>query len=470
MLHGNPLLRGWQLSDVSFYTTELPQYMLVERLRGLTPDVVHVAAAMTYALLVLSAALLAKGKAVGGQAWVRISITAGIMLAPQPGTGVSVLMLSPDHVGTVVPVLLTWILLDRAPRRWYLPVAIAALLSWALIADTIVLIIAVLPLAATCAARAYQASVRQRLPLRDSWFELSLAAAAVAAVGIAESAVALIRSHGGYAVWPVGDQLASFGQLPHNLMLTIQGLLVLFGADFFGHHLGYAAVLAMLHLVGLALAGWGLCAAVRRFVDQDIVVQVLAAGAALTLAAYLCGQRAQDINSTREISAVLPFTAILAGRLLAERLDRARLLPAFAVVLTACVLSLGNVAVQPSSPARNQRLTAWLAAHRLYYGLAGYWEASSVTLDSGGRVRIRPIRAVGGQVKAGYWEMQRSWYSPAMHDANFLVLAPREPGRDPFPWGADVRATFGQPARIYNLGHYTVLVWNFNLLTRLGSS
>ena len=30
MLHGNPLLRGWVLSDVSFYTTELPQYMLVE--------------------------------------------------------------------------------------------------------------------------------------------------------------------------------------------------------------------------------------------------------------------------------------------------------------------------------------------------------------------------------------------------------------------------------------------------------
>ncbi len=26
MLHGNLLLHGWSLSDVSFYTTELPQY------------------------------------------------------------------------------------------------------------------------------------------------------------------------------------------------------------------------------------------------------------------------------------------------------------------------------------------------------------------------------------------------------------------------------------------------------------
>ena len=63
MLHGNLLLHGWQLSDVSFYTTELPQYMLVEQLRGLGPDMVHVAAAMTYTLLILLAALLAKGTA-----------------------------------------------------------------------------------------------------------------------------------------------------------------------------------------------------------------------------------------------------------------------------------------------------------------------------------------------------------------------------------------------------------------------
>src|SRR3984957_1421505 len=43
MLHGNLLLHGWNLSDVSFYTTELPEYMLVEAVRGLSPSVVHIA-------------------------------------------------------------------------------------------------------------------------------------------------------------------------------------------------------------------------------------------------------------------------------------------------------------------------------------------------------------------------------------------------------------------------------------------
>ena len=65
MLHDNLLLHGWWVTDVSFYTTELPQYALVERLAGLRPEVVHICAAMTYTLLVLLAAFVARGR-VGG--------------------------------------------------------------------------------------------------------------------------------------------------------------------------------------------------------------------------------------------------------------------------------------------------------------------------------------------------------------------------------------------------------------------
>ena len=82
MLHGNLLLRHWWVSDVSFYTTELPQYMLIEALVGLGTQVVHVAAAMTYTLLVLLAALLAKGRAQGRPGLARALLAGGLMLAP----------------------------------------------------------------------------------------------------------------------------------------------------------------------------------------------------------------------------------------------------------------------------------------------------------------------------------------------------------------------------------------------------
>ena len=69
LLHGNWLLRGWTLTDVSFYTTELPEYAAVELARGLNPGVLHVAAALTYTLLVLVAGFLARGRARGKEGW-----------------------------------------------------------------------------------------------------------------------------------------------------------------------------------------------------------------------------------------------------------------------------------------------------------------------------------------------------------------------------------------------------------------
>src|ERR1700751_1821304 len=74
MLHGNVLLHGWYLTDVSFYTTELPQYALLERLIGLHADTAHVAAAMTYTLVVIVAALLGRGVTRAG-AWPRTLLT-----------------------------------------------------------------------------------------------------------------------------------------------------------------------------------------------------------------------------------------------------------------------------------------------------------------------------------------------------------------------------------------------------------
>ncbi len=62
MLAGNWLLHGWTLSDVSFYTTELPEYVLVEAIRPFGLGVIHVAAAATYTMLVLAVFALAYGR------------------------------------------------------------------------------------------------------------------------------------------------------------------------------------------------------------------------------------------------------------------------------------------------------------------------------------------------------------------------------------------------------------------------
>ncbi|MBO0833406.1 MAG: hypothetical protein J2P29_15700, partial [Actinobacteria bacterium] len=368
MLHGNLLLHGWVLSDVSFYTTELPQYMLIEAIHGLSPDVMHIAAALTYTVLVLLAAWLAKGRATGREGLVRGALAAGIMVAPPIGS-VFVLMLEPDHVGSTVPVLLLAILLDRVGRRWFVPVLAFLLVVWALVADQVILITAVLPLILVALAHGYRRAFARRNAARRPWFEAGLLAAALVGVFVADRVVALIRASGGYRVYPVNHQLSYFDRLPHNALMTLQGFLVLFGANFAGHRAGLLAAIGLLHLVGVVLVGWAVAAALRRFGRLVISMQLLTVSVCVTVLAYLLGPNALSGQSSREIASVLPLGAALAGRMLAGRIRRAQLVPAMAAVLAVYLGGLVFYATRPAAPAENQALAGWLSSHRLRYGL-----------------------------------------------------------------------------------------------------
>ena len=479
MLHGNLLLRGWTVSDVSFYTTELPQYMLAESIRGLGPDVVHVCAAMTYTLLVLLAAWLAKGRATGAEGVVRAVIAGGIMLAPQLGSATYTLILSPDHVGTGVPLLLAWILVDRADScdlriwRWLIPVALGVVLAWTAVGDPLVEVVGAVPIAAVCGMRWYQKLVQRREPLRACWYELSLVVAAACSVPIASHATKLIASHGGWTASRVSTSFAPGSRLGANLTLTYQGLLELFGADFTGMHGGLPALFVFGHLIGFALVVVGFCLAIRRFFTADLLVSVLTVAIVLNVAAYAFGVQVQDIRSTREIAAVLPAGAVLAGRLLAGRLLGRRLVARSALALGGAALAcyaamLGYGASQPSVPADNADLTTWLAAHGLSTGLGGYWQASSVMLDSGNAIGVYPIVLNGSRLMGmSYWEARKQWYNPATSYANFLVTVGSTPGEADPALAWRMTALAGKPAKVYIFGRYKITVWDRNLLTKL---
>jgi hypothetical protein len=470
MLHGNLLLHGWQLTDITMYTTELPEYMLVELVRGLNTDVVHVAAAVTYVLVVALAAMLAKGRATGRAALVRVLITVGIMVAPQLSQGINILISSPDHFGTSVPLLLLWVIVDRARPRWYVPVLVAVVLAWATFADTLVLIIGVLPLALVCAVRVMRAVGDGGQSLKAQWYELGLGLGALVGGGAAWLALHHLPADG-FALGVVNLHLAGPAALPHHLNVAGQGLLLLGGADFIGQPVGVASAVMALHLVGVALAALGVLAALGRFArGRDLVNDVLVSAVVLNLIAFILSTLAVAVFASREFDPVLPFAAVLAGRLLADRVLAIRLLPAALLLVLAGYLGgLGYELAQPSVPAQNQQLATWLAAHHLDRGLSGYWQSSVVTLATKEHVRILQVRAVRQRVVPYDWEAKLTWFDPRRNTANFVVLAPTVAEYPGFTNTKAVLATFGRPVHDYRVGPYQVLVYTKNLLKDLPS-
>jgi hypothetical protein len=473
MLHGNLLLHGWLLSDVSFYTTELPQYMLIEAIRGLGPGVVNLAAAMTYTLLVLLAGLLAKGDAGGREGRARFLLAAGIVLAPQL-SATSTLLQAPDHTGTAVALLVVWLVIDRARPHWLVPVAVCVMLAWIMVADSIVLLTGIVPIAVAAGARAAGALAKRAEP---DWHELSLAAAAILAGVFGAMAPLIIRAAGGYTAAPVPGHIVGLDRLPGAARVTFHAALNIFGANVVAAHSALELAFAVLHLAGAALAAWAAClAALRFFRARDLLVPAFAVAIAVNLAAFLF--TAQALAATREIAAVLPLGAVLAGRLLGPRLLGPRLLAGkalrvplrsvLAVVAAGYLAALGYGAAQPAVPAMSEPLATWLVARGYSHGLAGYWQAGSTTLDAGARVSVSSVgHGPGGRVVPGHWETSTLQYDSSRQYADFVVV--KNSGTYATRWlrGAAER-TFGPPRQTYVVGPYTIMTWHANLLTRLG--
>ena len=108
-------------------------------------------------------------------------------------------------------------------------------------------------------------------------------------------------------------------------------------------------------------------------------------------------------------------------------------------------------------------------AHHLTNGIAGYWEASSITVESAGRVQVSAVCRAGRKVRVFRWEAKKSWYDRRRHEDSFFIYSPLDARSAPFdsPSPAEARATFGSPAATYQVAGDTVMVWHHNLLADL---
>jgi hypothetical protein len=83
-------------------------------------------------------------------------------------------------------------------------------------------------------------------------------------------------------------------------------------------------------------------------------------------------------------------------------------------------------------------------------------------VDSDNRVQVRALMQY--TLKRDLWMSDVSWYDPKLHYADFIVLDSQPGFMNHWEPRALVQRYFGRPARTYQTGPYTVLVWNKNLL------
>jgi hypothetical protein len=456
MLHGHVLLHGWVIGDATFYAFELPLNAITELLFGLGNLAVHVASALTYLIVTVLALALAVKDSRGPARFARCAVVVTVLAAPLlTRSSVLLLLEDPDHVGTSAFVLASFLLIDRAPGRHFTAPLLCVILCAGQLSDLTVRYVAVPAVLVVCG---YRALAARRLRSADA----ALVAAAALSVPLESLIRAAMLHLGAFSMVAPLARLSPMRLWPHHAAVAWLNIRILFGSVA-AHDTRLGSIGAAFGLICLLAAVFGLGRVVWTWRAASRAEQLLCAAIIFNVSLYLVSVMPLPIG-TREIAAVLPCGAVLAARACVPARITGTVQAGLAVAATAlaALVPLGAAATQPPLTPATTPLAAWLEAHGLTYGIAGYWDASVVTLQSGGRVQIRAVDLRNSVLVPG-WETNFLWYTASRHDARFVV-ADRD-GRYP---AAAFEKHFGRPVAAYPVASWLVLIYRTNLLWQLG--
>ena len=462
LLHGNLTLHGWILGDVTFYTFELPLIALSEAVFGLGTLAMQVTLALIYLAVIACAVAVAVTDSHGLSRAARAGVVVAVLTAPilvQSDRWVPLAL--PDHTGTTVFMLISVLLVDRA-RSWrFTPLLLCLILCAGQLSDVTVRYVAVPAIVLVCL---YQALSTRGRRLRSG--DAACLAAAVISVPLATAIRAVMRHNGAYLMVSPNTSFARVSAWPHNLALTWHALRMLFGQVSGTGAPAASSVTAVFGACCMLAVAAGIARVLWRWRSASRAEQLLVVMIVLSIGSYAVS-RLPALRTQHDIVIVLVAGAVLVARAVVPARIGSRVLAAAvcAAGATAALLPLSVLAARYAgtpNPGRYPVLTAWLQAHQLHYGLAGYWYSSEISMESGDQVEVRTVAVAGRQITPYAWEMDTSWYDASKFYANFILI-----DSDNAALGRAAIRIFGHPVVKTEVDGVQVLIYRKNLLLQV---
>lgn len=382
---------------------------------------------------------------------------------------------------------LIWLSRGRGRRRalaFAVPPLAGVALGTCVASDLLVVATAVIPLGLTAILTGLRRDRRCRL------IALSALTTVAVAIPVARLTSAVMHSLGFLTIaTPV--RLAGLSELPQRAELLFKGLKVLFNgylgpAEPGTLHtpLGIASDVAMsgalltLLVLGARATFTFLSTGLHRSsagaqtpgqLARSLHVIYWTGSAACACGAFLLAAETGGGTALHEsyyATVIFSVAAVIPLLLSAGQLVR-RLVPAgVAVLFLAGLVGLTSKATGGPAIALSARGIERAAdASGATVGYAGYWDASSLTWGTHGRVTARPVMACvnpsGASVCPFYEADVPAWYVPRRR-RTFLLVDPGE------PWVSSLPSGLGRPLALYTVGTISMYVYPYDIAGRLG--
>lgn len=466
LVQGNFFLKGWNLTGISFITTDLLFFVIGAIIRGVSPGAYYIAAGLMTAAAVLLGGLLCEPFR---QSWRNIILY--LLLSAFPG--VFALSGLRAHTGAVCWVLISIFFIDRYLKRRHGRDAVIAcvFLTLGCLGDMLTMIIGILPILILVLVRWFRASGFQDI-LRDKASQ-TLTLVSIISVVLSVLLDKLYFTIGeanknSFLGTKVFEGIENWG---NKFTIYIKSVFMLEDAAFFGHqlisvHTAGFFFNSIIVMVGIGLVFYYIVRFVR-YEECDYIVVLLSLGYLVISLIFVITNISVNVISSRYLS----YSPILFGILIVRFADRNTsssrginreilLGSLFIIAGISFLFRVYSYAETQNTPVEQYELVRTLKNNNLKNGYSSFWNASISTVISKGDIKIRAIQNVENtDTSFDYhnWFCKDEWYQ---EDADFVVAQEGDLyGVTP----DNVRLYFGEPAEIIDCGKWRILVYERNL-------
>jgi len=411
MLEGNWLLRGWDLTTVSFYT-ELPFYLVAVELMGVQPDLIRFVPAFIYALNVtLVLALIWKFRITGGY-WIYLPAIAFLVL---PSNGIWPMALNGAiHMATLTVGLFLLLALNdglvvQQRSRSILLFGICLIGVWGDLAFAFFFLLPLLLAGLVLHRQDFDGMMR---------FLKSVAGPAFLG-GLAGHLLILLARTMKWGA-PVGNGVQRFeaqDMIVRKTQVLIDSWINFFGPDMWGMPLGIVSLAKVILGFGVV---WWILATLRAWKDSDSGFDLFAAFMPFSItAAVVVSHHDGGGDETRLIVPAFFVAVVMMSRYAQRRVQSTlwKLAPAFALVaafvVTVRLVTANHTLMAGDGYMSQFRSTAQLLKDRgLKQGFGDYWSTQVMRVASGNDLEITPLALVDDQGTATIWPWaaDRRWF------------------------------------------------------------
>lgn len=444
---GNIFLQDWFLVNKSFYTSDIPFYVIGILIFGFSHYLMYIVPAIIYALVATLSSWISYIQS--GRSLKSALVTFVIIGIPGLYTS-NLVLIGGSHTGTLFFVLVSFICAEFIYRNFqfiWLYVLFTVSLSLSLIGNDFSLWFAVIPLCLVITLRIIYSKEQMKINIRILILTIvSFIASRMFNV--------FIEQVNGFVV--PGKNSLSFVEyvgVPKNLSMFLQSLLGIFDADFFGKSISLESLGNIVHLTSIILIILTFTYFTKNYFKINTMSQIYFVSSIVVVFEFLLSTMPQDMSSGKYLIPLFIFGSILVGKYV----EKINIPYKKWIVLAFCIVYLltSITKIDFRGPENSEtRLSQFLIDNQLYNGYATYWIAGNINVYSKGKINLASVVSDESNISPFYWFSNKNFYN---QESNFLVY-------DDSNWGQINKdkaiMIFGAPQEIYNVEQFEVLVWD----------